>query len=274
MKKSICYLFVLVLISSFANNSFSQSISAVTAEESKPENSTEYLVGATVWYQTSAECDALYNQIYSLAKMKLEFSLKNSKVKKKKAIVTDLDETVIDNSPFQARLIKNNFDYSEKEWNIWVNEKNAKALPGSVSFFNYAQENGVEVFYISNRSIETINETMENLRNLGLPFVDEKHVLLKKESSDKSDRIKKVNSSFDLVLLLGDNLRDFSEEYANRGDDFGKQKVEETKQLFGEKYIVFPNPMYGEWEKAVYKNERDVSNEKKNILRKEALNIK
>lgn len=57
---------------------------------------------AVSWYQNSAEAKALYLQGYNTAKYQLDEHIKKDKGKKKLAIALDLDETVLDNSPYQG----------------------------------------------------------------------------------------------------------------------------------------------------------------------------
>ena len=236
---------------------------------------SEHLVMATLWFQKSAEMQAIYYQNFKFAKMMLDEKMKENrfKIKKKKpkAIITDIDETILDNSPYNAGLIEKGTSYNKESWAIWVNEKRAKALPGALDFCNYAKEKGVEIFYVSNRSADRIDATVENMKNEGFPFADKEHMYLKTETSNKTDRRNNILENYDVILLLGDNLRDFDEIFGNRGEDFGFNVVDKNKDKFGTNFIVFPNPIYGEWEKAVYKGDFSISDEDKRKMRVDAL---
>jgi predicted secreted acid phosphatase len=72
---------------------------------------------------------------------------------------------------------------------------------------------------------------------------------------------------------MGDNLRDFSENFAGRPADFGAAKADSAKNDFGSKYIVMPNPMYGEWERAMYNNSYKKSWKQKDSLRHAVLRL-
>ena len=238
---------------------------------------SEHLSMATLWFQKSAEMQAIYYQNFNLAKLMLDESLKGKvfkKLKKSKplAVITDIDETILDNSPFNANLIVSGGSYNNDNWTAWVNEKRAKALPGALDFCKYAKEKGVEVFYLSNRTVDHTDATIENMKNEGFPFADKKHMFLKKETSNKTDRRNSILENYDVVLLLGDNLRDFDEVFGGRGDDFGFTVTAENKDKFGTKFIVFPNPMYGEWEKGIYNGDFSKSDTEKREMRREALN--
>lgn len=119
----------------------------------QPSPLTEQQVMADTWYQTAGEVKALYHQGYNIGKMKLDMALAKG-TEKKAAIVLDLDETVVDNSPYQAMTAKTGKGYPYK-WDEWIQqakaEAEAEALPGAVSFLQYANEKGVTIYYISNR---------------------------------------------------------------------------------------------------------------------------
>lgn len=236
---------------------------------------TEYMLMATLWFQKAAEVQAIYYQNFNVAKLLLDQNIKKDrfKLKKKmpKAIITDIDETVLNNSPYNANLILNGETYNKGSWTKWVNEKRAKALPGAIDFCNYAKEKNVEIFYVSNRSAKNIEATIENLKKEGFPYADKEHMYLKTKSSDKTDRRNKILEKYDIILYLGDNLRDFDETFGDRGSDFGFGITAENKETFGTKFIIFPNPMYGEWEKGIYNNNFNRNDEEKMQMRRDAL---
>jgi 5'-nucleotidase (lipoprotein e(P4) family) len=274
MKKSILIISILYLFSTvFLNSEMNaQHLDAVVSGcDSLKLMKAEHMSYATVWFQKSAENRAVYYQTFNLAKMMLDKNLKEDKSKRPNAIITDIDETIIDNSAFQARLLDQAVLYSETDWEQWELEKNAKAMPGAVEFCNYAKNKKVEVFYVSNRSTKNLEATIENLKNLGFPYADKEHMLFKEDSSDKTGRRNKVAEKYDVILLLGDNLRDFDEIFGKRGEDFGFKVVDGNKDQFGKTFIVFPNPMYGEWEKPVYKNNFKRTDEEKRKMRIDAL---
>ena len=92
---------------------------------------------------------------------------------------------------------------------------------------------------------------MNNLRKAGFMDFTDEDVLLKEETSDKTNRREAIEEKYEIILYLGDNLRDFSEIYGGRGDDFGKKVVNENFERLENKFVLFPNPVYGEWEKPI-----------------------
>ncbi len=233
---------------------------------------TEQSVNAVAWFKTSAEAEFCYLQTYNHAKFLLVDKLKdyNFKNQKKPAIVLDIDETVLNNSPYQAELILKNQSYNPESWNQWVNKAEALPLPGAVQFLEFAKFMGVEVFYVSNRLEKELLPTIINLKKHNFPNADSHYVLLKSTTSDKSERRNKISENYNIVLLLGDNLIDFSEIFAKRRT-FGKELIYENLDEYLEKFVVFPNPMYGEWESTLYNNNYSQPDSLKNILKREKL---
>jgi 5'-nucleotidase (lipoprotein e(P4) family) len=223
---------------------------------------------SVLWFQTSGEAKALFHQGYNLGKMRLDEAL--DKKPKNPAVVLDLDETVLDNSPYFAWTIKTGIRSREK-WHEWIHLAEAKALPGAVEFLTYADSKGVEIFYISNRKEAQKEATIKNLQKIGAPQANAEHVLLKQPGEKgKETRRQQVAKTHDIVLLFGDNLADFS-GFDNLPARERVHNVEKRKDEFGKKLIVFPNPMYGDWEKAIYRNNFGISNIEKAKLREESL---
>ena len=189
---------------------------------------------AVSWYQNSAEAKALYLQGYNTAKYQLDEHIKKDKGKKKLAIALDLDETVLDNSPYQGYASMHDTSFPEG-WHEWVAAAKAKPVYGAKSFLKYADKKGIDIYYISDRDKEKdFKATKENLKNIGLPQAKDNHILL----STAKEREKLV------------------------------QKHEKD---FGTKYIIFPNPMYGSWESTLYHNQYEISKNEKDELRKSSI---
>ena len=126
----------------------------------------EYQVSAVLYMQKAAEYRALAYQAFNLARWQLDADFDKKTVKKlpkeqrkkPRAVVVDVDETVLDNSAHQAELIKNRMPFNDNVWTGWVNKRAAKPIPGAVKFLKYAASKGVRVFYITNR------KTVEKMR--------------------------------------------------------------------------------------------------------------
>lgn len=233
------------------------SLAQAPATAPQNQSASEYQEGAILWTQASGERNALCYQSFALARMVLDRDLRmNRRSRQRRAVVVDIDETVMDNSAFQATLLKNGQVYSAGSWTNWVNRREATAIPGAVEFLRYAASRGVRVFYITNRKqAEEGEATIANLKKLGFPDVSNETVMGRTDpnSSSKEARRQTVGSRYRIVLLMGDNLNDFAEVFdKSRTVEDRIAAVERNKQEFGTRFIVLPNPMYGDWENAVY----------------------
>ncbi len=235
------------------------------------EKLSQQLEGAVLWYQQAAEMRLSYYQSYAYAKLILDKNLESLNADQKPAVVLDIDETVLDNSPYEGYLIENGDTYGSETWKEWTTKAQAEVLPGAKDFISYAQDKGVEVFYISNRTVSELSATIENLRLKSLPNADSAHVLLKEETSDKTARRNKVRESHQIIVFVGDNLTDYHELYADRDDAMGKDLVDQNLEELLSNFVMLPNPMYGEWEAAIYKNDFRQADSTKLKLRRQSL---
>lgn len=242
----------------------------------KVEFLSDQLLMATLWHQTSAEYRAIAYQTFNLAKLVLNIELTKPS-EKKKAIVLDLDETLLDNSPYEAMVVKESTSYPNG-WFDWIDAAQAKAIPGAVEFLKYADSRGVEIFYLSNRKIKKnrkapgMKNTLKNIRDLGFPQANESHMYLRDKESGKQNRRNAIAENHSIIMLFGDNLNDFSDVFEHKSVDDRKTAVDTLKKSFGKKFIVLPNAMYGEWEGAVYDYKWRESAQKKSDMRMNGLN--
>lgn len=212
---------------------------------------------SAVWMQRSAEYKALCYQAFNLAETYMMQELKDKKLRKKKlAIITDIDETFLDNSPNAVFQARNNALYDEEEWHRWCAMADADTIPGALDFFKKAAAEGIEIFYISNRSEKDRKGTLQNLRRFGFPNADDKHLLLRTKTSDKDKRRQKVLAKHHVILYLGDNLGDFSSDFDKHDESDRERALFGIRGQIGTKYIVLPNPNYGTWETALMQGER------------------
>lgn len=236
MKKSVFIPFVVFLIIIGCKSQIVQPKHQSLRIEKTDIPIREYTIQAVLWQQQAAEYRALSYQAFNLAQMQLHTILdRKSDYKKPIAIVTDIDETVLDNSRYSGKQIEFDEAYSASRWIEWVKEKKANAIPGALDFFNYAKSKDVAVFYISNRSTNQKEETIENLQRIGFPFADPTHVLLKDSTSEKKPRRLLVQKEYEIVLLIGDNLSDFSAIFENRSTTERNRSVDSLKAFFGKK---------------------------------------
>jgi 5'-nucleotidase (lipoprotein e(P4) family) len=242
-----------------------------TAEKTKSSGRNEYLTQSVLWYQHSGEMKALYYQAYNTAKIMLDLYLKDSKSKIKKAVIVDIDETILNNVTYEAWLILSDSQQTKYNWKHWVDTALADTLPGALEFLRYAKSKDVEVFYVSNRSTADVNSSLKNLRKFNFPNADDQHMLFKTEKvSSKEPRRKSIAKDYEIILLCGDNLGDFAAAFDDRTGNKLTDSINTYKSLFGKKFILLPNPMYGGWERQIY-GEGDFTDGQRDSIRKSSL---
>lgn len=220
---------------------------------------------ASLFQQRAPEYYALCAQAYNTARFRLDAALP-ANTGKPGAIVTDIDETVLDNSPYAVHQSLQGKDYDPATWNEWSNMAQADTVPGAVSFLQYAASKNVEVFYITNREENERAATLKNLRQYNFPNADDAHLLLKQTTSAKEARRQQVLANHNILLLMGDNLSDFSELFDKQTADKRQQTAQQLYSQFGNRFIVLPNPGYGDWETSLYQYNYKLTNAQKDSV--------
>jgi len=222
-----------------------------------------------LYQQKSAEYKALCLQSYNIAALRLQEYKSVSLLPK--AIVTDIDETVLDNSPFAVHqgLLKKDFDYAA--WYEWTNMSKADTVPGAPAFLKLAASKGVEIFYITNRDEKERESTLRNLSKYNLPNTDNEHLILKTNGSSKESRRQQVAANHEIVLLIGDNLGDFSSLFDKKNQQDRERNVDASLADFGNRFIVLPNPNYGDWEGALFNYNYKLTPQQKDSIYKSVL---
>ena len=233
------------------------------------------LLNAVLWMQRSVEYKASAVTAFALARLRLDQALADRRwtaAPKEQtgayeslppAIIVDIDETILDNSGYQAWMALKDTTFDAKTWNAFVNTVSSSAIPGAVEFVTYAQSKGVTVFYVSNRTAEEEAATRKNLEKFGFPMggsVDTMLMTRKQPDwgSAKGTRRGHVAQSYRVLLNLGDNLGDFVDDY--RGTEAERLKVfEDNRDRWGREWIMLANPSYGSFESAPFKHDFKLS---------------
>jgi acid phosphatase len=248
-------------------------------------------LNAVAWSQAAIEHDLIYLQTYRDAQARLLAALhdphwdalgkgdRTTPLKGlKPAVILDIDETVLDNSPFAARMVQGNREYNEAEWAAWCREESARALPGAVEFTRFAAQHGVEVIYISNRARDLDQATLANLRKAGFPVSGPQSFLglgtvvegCEQAGSEKGCRRQLVAQHYRVLMQFGDQIGDFVDVLANTAAG-RRQAVADYLPWIGTRWFVLPNPTYGSWEPALFDNDWGASPEQRRRLKIEAL---
>jgi len=169
---------------------------------------------------------------------------------------------VLDNSPYQARLVANGKEYDEFTWSEWCREKRAKPLPGALEFAQDAAKRGITVFYLSNRAQDLNAATLENLRAAGFPVESDNAFLglgtvvdgCEQIGTEKGCRRELVGRTHRVLMQFGDQIGDFTDVDANTPDG-RRAAMAPYAAWIGERWFVLPNPTYGSWEPALFNND-------------------
>ena len=226
---------------------------------------------ATLWVQHAIEYKAITSETYQSATENLETYLADSTftaaveqqgeyTSKPPAVILDVDETVLDNSPYQARMIRRQESYSSASWADWVNEAKADPVPGALDFTQAADRKGITVFYLTNRDHSLEPATRKNLKELGFPLqkIDSQQIgdviLTNGEkpnwNSSKIERRAAIASHYRVLMLIGD---DFNDLMPAKGKSLEErvQLFEEHESKLGSFWFILPNPVYGSWESSM-----------------------
>ncbi|WP_147652953.1 5'-nucleotidase, lipoprotein e(P4) family [Vulcaniibacterium gelatinicum] len=248
-------------------------------------------LNAVLWMQRSVEYRAVTQALYRAAAAQLERALADPAwdalapaerdtpaAGLPPAVIVDVDETMLDNSPYQARLIRDGIEFDDAGWARWVAERRAQAIPGAVAFAQAAHARGITVIYLSNRDEAQQADTLANLRAAGLP-VAEGEVFLglgtevpgcAARGSDKTCRRQWVGRHYRVLLQVGDQLGDFVQVPENT-PAAREALLARHGAWFGERWWVLPNPSYGGWEAALFDNARDLPRAQRRERKRAAL---
>ncbi|WP_416363046.1 5'-nucleotidase, lipoprotein e(P4) family [Pseudomonas sp. NFX183] len=246
---------------------------------------------AVLWTQTSIEHELIYRQLFANATRQLDVALADPTWDAlplpprnlnglPPAVVVDIDETLLDNVPLNARDIINNQVYSYARWNTWVDQAKAQALPGAVAFLQAAEQKGIKVYYLTNREHSQVAATVANLRLRGFPVDSDEQVLAAStptghcESAGygKNCRRQWVANNARVLLMAGDSLGDFVQAEHNTLADQRKAVAPYVKWL-GQRWFLLPNPSYGNWYSAPYGDDEQLPFEQKRKLKQQALQL-
>jgi 5'-nucleotidase (lipoprotein e(P4) family) len=236
-----------------------------------PRRHTHENLNTVLWMQTAIEYEMLTEGIYARARQLLDDALESAKADAAwtadtrqtgdlsglpPAVIMDLDETVLDNSPYEATQIRRDAaSFDADLWAEWTNRGEARAIRGAVEFITHAATRGVHVFFVTGRTAADEAATVANLQSLGVSATAE-NVLTTGEGEwsgtkrGKAYRRAHIAQRYRIVLMVGDDLRDFVAAEEMTPDE----RAELARRYDGywtDRWVVLPNPIYGGWESSL-----------------------
>ena len=249
------------------------SVVSVAASAFHQKDLNEETVIASHWQQLSGEYRACFYQTFNGARDHLAKALQQVPEGKKPAIITDIDETLVNGSAYFSSLTGTDDTHSAERSRYWWNNQVPEILPGALEFIRHAHDLGVDIFYISGRFEDVKPATINILTKLGFPVADEDHVLLQPASNTTLDKESKRQAVRDLdyhiLMILGDQLDDLAEV---KGTLAGERKdwVSANRDRFGQQWYILPNAVYGAWENSIAPDYKKMSPEEKHLARTNA----
>lgn len=250
---------------------------ALAGVQAQPLPAREQL-NAVLWQQRATEYRGLALQTWRQAAARLAGIRNNGQTasleqrraggfrNKPAAVVLDIDETVLDNTPFNALLLREGRGFDSRDWDLWVAGARAAAVPGAAAFVQRARSLGFRVVFVTNRECNRAGSydaqgrsldcpqkasTLNNLASVlgarpaaaDLLMRDEQQT---RDDSDKQARRAEIARTHRIALLAGDDLNDFI-----RAADY---RAEEHAVFWGATssapWVALPNAIYGSWDRA------------------------
>ena len=229
---------------------------SISGQLNEIELSRNPLLWTVAWSNTAAEFGALCHQAFNLARLRVDEAMeKHSRSERPLAVVTDVDNTIVHAGSYWSSLISEGVDFFDDEiWDRWIPENLIALVPGAMDFLKYCEYHGVEIFYVTNRDQgpRTYSYALNQLQYLNLPYSDSEHLVVFRESSDKTSARERIGESHELILLLGDNLNDFKRDYYVADVEKRRALMERDRAEIGDKFIILPNATDGHWVRAIF----------------------
>ena len=247
------------------------------------------LLNAVLWMQRSVEYKAATMAAFALARIRLDQALADPNwtalIPKEQAgayqslppaVILDVDETILDNSGYQAWNDHEGHDVRSEDLERLRELGDLGGHPGRRSSSRSTRSPRASRSSTSRTApARRKPATRKNLEKFGFPVdgaVDT--VLMSRERPDwtsaKGTRRAFIAQNYRVLLNLGDNFGDFVDEY--RGTEAERLAVlEQHRARWGREWIMLPNPTYGSFESAPFKHDFKVPAADKRKAKRDAL---
>ena len=175
------------------------------------------------------------------------------------AAVFDADETLIWNLGPMRYFAEKGSSYDPKIWDQWekTGAGKAVAMPGTVEMLARLRAAGITVVANTNRSAANAKGSEDTLRAAGLGDFKHGETLFlmgdDANGSSKDGRRATIASRYCVIILAGDQLGDFSQQFNVKDLPAATRTAIATgpaaAALWDKGWFLFPNSVYGPWEK-------------------------
>ncbi len=208
------------------------------------------MILALLWHQTSDEAKALSWQTFNMARDIIDHELDLPRqTDQRPALVTDIDDTLVDASSYFAGFIGTNDGLNPTRTRIWWNQQPVMPRPGALAFLHHANRKGVEILYLTFRfdDPDVNRDTLNFLQRLGAPSVDPAHLSIS-EKVNKYNLIQQwAGQQRQLILTIGDKFSDLGLEPMGR-PAVQHQWLKQNPDKPGQHHLQQANPFGGTWE--------------------------
>ena len=238
------------------------------------------------WLRRSAEYSIIVQSIYRNAGVTLASIVADRQSETPWIVAMDADETVLDNSRFEAARVEEGFGFDETKWRQWIGSSRSSAVPGSVAFIEDVFRLGGKVALITDRPLDLTLDTRRNLEKIGVDVDPERLCILGVAPIDEQSgnsagwlRYQYRNDKDRRRRLLREGVAEACwsgvvgadqtslkaawsvphDIVMHVGDEIGDLPGQaESVAQNGDKlrdlarnggYVLLPNPVYGSWEK-------------------------
>lgn len=265
LSKTYMSILASVTFITMANNGYTNNLNGINNEHKIDNN-----YNSLKWYRNSIEKKAIYHEVFNNAYDKISTKVINNKLESGTwGIISDIDETVLDNTNYQLENLKTNKQFVLKMFYKSLAKEQSPATPGAANFTCKIQQLGGKVIFVTNRdgtfNNNVIPSTINNLKKVGICF---DNILFangsKPTDMDKNNRfnavvmgdyknVLSINTMKDINIIgyLGDNIQDFPNMSQSKLENVDVNDTIFTQ--FGTTYFELPNPTYGSWEKNIFK---------------------
>ena len=235
---------------------------------------------ATLWMRNSSEYRAMAETTFRAALVSLKEGLADPSWTAEPsqsgdfsvlppAVVMDIDESVLDNSESEVRLLLQGtcFEAFPASWDAWVAERKAPAVPGAVEFIQSARMlkdpagRAVRVFFVTNREcgsapratlpvrrkwtrrrtcVRSASARMRSRTNFW-------SAASARTGGEKLSRRQEIARGYRIVLNIGDDLADFLPEVRRQSVALRDLARCARDDFWGRRWFMLPNPVYGSW---------------------------
>lgn len=175
---------------------------------------------------------------------------------KPRAVVFDVDETLLQNLGFEYWQAATGHGYDPKVWDAWERTGYAHVapMPGAVTALRRMRAAGLTMVFNTNRSVANADPTAKAIDGAGLgPAVHGETLFLKGDDamgSAKDGRRATIAARYCVVAMAGDNLGDFSDRFNDRDLSAAARRRmaasgAPAQQLWGQGWFLLSNPVYG-----------------------------